>query len=112
MPLMKIKGDPKSSTNHPAAYLYCTTTKMSSSTSSKYSKQEQYLQKNVKDEVIRDILTKKIKDKKSRNERIRNASNFEKHFLKNLGKEKPRKIRIKLHKEKIRKLVTGTIFHY
>ena len=109
---MKIKGDPKSSTNHPAAFLYCTTTKMSSSTSSKYSKQEQFLQKNVKDEVIRHILTKKIQHKRARNDKIKNASNFKKHFEKHLGKDKPRKIRIKLHKEKVRKLVTETIFHY
>ena len=109
---MKIKGDPKSSTNHPAAFLYCTTTKMSSSTSSKYSKQEQFLQKNVKDEVIRHILTQKIQHKKSRNDKIKNAPNFKKHFEEHLGREKPRKIRIKIHKEKVRKLITVTIFHY
>ena len=84
---------------------------MSSSTSSKYSKQEQFLQKNVKDQIIREILTKKIKHKRSRNDRIKNAPNFKKHFEKNLGKEKQRKIRIKLYQEKVRKLVTETNFH-
>ena len=71
--------------------------------SAKYSKQQEYLEKNVKNQVIKEILSKKIKDKRAREERIRNASNFKKHFFKNLGKEKPRKIKIKLHKEKVRK---------
>ena len=61
--------------------------------------------KNVKHEVIKDILTKKIKDKRAKEERSRNACNFKKHFMKNLGKEKPRKIKIRFHKEKVRKML-------
>ena len=65
----------------------------------------------LKINLLEIFLQKKIKHKRSRNDRIKNAPNFKKHFEKNLGKEKQRKIRIKLDQEKVRKLVTETNFH-
>ena len=72
--------------------------------SSKFSSQEQFLEKNVQNQIIKQALSEQVKEKRSKTDRRRNAINFKKHFMQNLGKERARKIRIILDKEKVRKL--------